>query len=237
MLKFQQIEEMIASKPWSQSTKISVFHKLKLLEALKFDPEATFNAMLREGYSSYSIKQYMIIGTNINPAYKEFLNRNKQRFKGCYKTKTDLISHERVNELVSNPETHNLVYLMARCGLRISEALNARWSDFIGDKNLLDVVGKGAKQRQVPCLRKELSPNNSETIAGNITPSMLVSLRKAMKPFTPHSLRAYYINFLFEKGIQINQIKDAVGHSSITSTDRYCRSNMADLAKRLFGEE
>lgn len=123
------------------------------------------------------------------------------------------------------------------------------------------VVGKGNKERLVP-----LSKTAGEVLAGfglinNKDVSLFTfsrgrhrgrvpsarwveakfretALRAGLDPrrFTPHKFRHAYATFLVEKGVQLDAVRDLLGHESIATTQIYLhasRERLKEAASRL----
>nr|WP_071676190.1 tyrosine-type recombinase/integrase [Thermus brockianus] len=148
-------------------------------------------------------------------------------------------------------------------GLRISEALSLKGRNLVLEKGLpvaVRVVGKGNKERLVP-----LSKTAREALLelglpqGNVpvftfsqgrrrgrTPSARwveakfreAALRAGLDPrrFTPHKLRHAYATLLVEVGVELDAVKDLLGHESIATTQIYLhasRERLKEAAQRL----
>lgn len=138
-----------------------------------------------------------------------------------------------------------LFTLLYGCGLRISEAIGLNQGDLPPGAAHVRVLGKGAKQRQVPVL-----PAVSAAVAAYVEacpwkPSPGAALfvgvrgerlnasivRKAMQKLradmglpdsaTPHALRHSFATHLLGGGADLRAIQDLLGHASLTSTQRY----------------
>ncbi|HAG52932.1 MAG TPA: hypothetical protein DCL21_04005 [Alphaproteobacteria bacterium] len=145
-----------------------------------------------------------------------------------------------------------LIYAM---GLRISEALNLKISDF--DNNEIIIQGKGNKQRKVPVLpnvkeevldafngRKNkdlskkspafISTRNDDPLNTRYVQRFIEKIRKMFQldeSFTPHSLRHCFATHLLQNGVQINDLKTLLGHENISTTQRYLHVDFAKIVK------
>jgi len=107
------------------------------------------------------------------------------------------------------------------------------------DRILIE-LGKGAKDRVVP-IPKGFKQKHLKMLPIGITPRALqkafkVSCEKAgllkEKPTLHfHSLRHGFATRMVEAGVPINQVKIALGHSSIATTGVYLRANPKDMLK------
>jgi site-specific recombinase XerD len=140
-----------------------------------------------------------------------------------------------------------LFLLMLRCGLRVSEVAHLKLSDIDWEQKALFVEqGKGRKDRWVylsddalanlkDCL--EIRPSS---VAGDhffwnqkrkAKPLSVKAIQKKMERYAKaarvvascHSLRHTFASNLLEEGAEVISIKEFLGHSSITSSERYAR--------------
>jgi integrase/recombinase XerC len=145
-----------------------------------------------------------------------------------------------------------LIMLLYGCGLRISEALNLNRNEIEG-KSLLVIKGKGGKERIIPLLDKiyPLIKNYIEAcpyqIDGTMTlflgakgkklqPAILQrqikKLREALglpATVTPHALRHSFATHLLENGGDLRAIQELLGHSSLSTTQKYTEVNTKKL--------
>lgn len=130
-------------------------------------------------------------------------------------------------------------------GLRVREACNLRWSDVDPERRLIHIrEGKGARDRFVP-----LSARASDALAqlgdkpdgaifpGATPPRFRAALHEAAqdipKRITPHTLRHAYATHALAQGVDLRQIQVVLGHASITTTCRYTRVAIPDVASPL----
>jgi len=127
-------------------------------------------------------------------------------------------------------------------GVRVSELVNIRVSDIDIDKRSIRVVGKGYKERVVffadwlvPLLKRYLRQNKSEWLfPSEINPDQHVHyvtveriLKKIVKraginkKVTPHTLRHTFATLSLASGLDIREIQELLGHSSLSSTQIY----------------
>lgn len=148
---------------------------------------------------------------------------------------------------------HLNVLLVVDTGLRISEALNLRHADIDFDNLILKVLGKGQKERLVPFspeLRKRFyrfeqlkakkgirSPyvlagfNDAKWEKRNSNTSLYLLQRKLGLPtFGWHRLRHTFATNYLRHGGDIVRLAMVLGHSQITTTQRYLHLLTEDLS-------
>ena len=139
-----------------------------------------------------------------------------------------------------------LLTLIYGCGLRISEALSIT-GNHLGNNGVMIITGKGNKQRMVPVLpivEKRINQylsalphqiNNNDPIflglrGKKYQPAMFEKLIQNIREFlslpdtvTPHSLRHSFATHLLEAGGDLRTIQELLGHSSLSTTQRYTK--------------
>ncbi len=156
----------------------------------------------------------------------------------------DIIKKETEKEDWIGLRNAALFALLYGCGLRISEALSLDIKDF-PHNGVLQIMGKGSKERQVPVLdivKENLDiyldkcpyPNTPERaiflgargkrLNQGIAQLEMRKLRSELElaeNATPHALRHSFATHLLENGMNLRQIQELLGHSSLKSTQRY----------------
>jgi integrase/recombinase XerC len=134
--------------------------------------------------------------------------------------------------------------LLYGCGLRVSEALGVKRSEFDG-RDVLTVTGKGRKQRMVPLIAPvakliadyvalcpcELPADGPLFIGakgGPLSPRLvqlaMARLRGALglgASATPHALRHSFATHLLAGGGDLRAIQELLGHASLSTTQIY----------------
>lgn len=134
-----------------------------------------------------------------------------------------------------------VAYLLFYTGLRIGEVLSLRRSDFNLESSRLVVPlpNKGKSERVVVCIKqlmevitKYFESEKEERNAFNISEFQLRNFVRKINKFipnkvlTPHTLRHSFGRHLYQKGVDINTIKDQLGHKNIQTTILYTDSDI-----------
>ena len=142
---------------------------------------------------------------------------------------------------------HAIALLLYGCGLRISEAINLTVGDIDHDAMGLRIMGKGGKQRVVPLMSvvkrgiaDYLSQSPWHTQGSGAMPLFVGKRGKKLQPaiftrllqdmrrriglpetLTPHALRHAFATHLLSRGAELRDIQELLGHSSLSTTQRY----------------
>jgi integrase/recombinase XerC len=145
-----------------------------------------------------------------------------------------------------------VLLLMYGSGLRIAEALSLRGRDAVLGE-VLQVTGKGGKQRMVPVLPitraavadyarrcpwplTPAEPLFRGAKGGPLSPGMvqkaMAQARRALglpDTATPHALRHSFATHLLSAGADLRSLQELLGHASLGSTQIYTRVDAASL--------
>jgi len=142
-----------------------------------------------------------------------------------------------------------LTLMMVDTGCRISELLTLTWDSVDFDNCLVTVLGKGDKQRIIPFsieLRRYLykfkqSSQFRLVFATNVGTAMQIrnvhrAVGNACKQLgieAPvrklHAFRHTFATTYIKRGGSVFHLQQALGHTSITMSQRYCHLSTADL--------
>jgi integrase/recombinase XerD len=141
-----------------------------------------------------------------------------------------------------------LLEVLYGSGLRVSEVLDLRLQDVWLDEGLLQVTGKGSKQRLVPLgvgarraidrylreLRPRLDVGQSDgrvflnrngrrlsRMGAWKTLRACVERANLSKRVTPHTLRHSFATHLLEGGADLASVQEMLGHADISTTEIY----------------
>ena len=248
----QQFLKSKGMKEKSIKTYISIINRVTDTIGKKFTQKELENylATLDLKPSSYNLyRAIMNFYTEKELGYKiTFLKAKKNNFLPIEVTK------EEFNQFLDTIPyiKHKIGFrLMYESGLRVNEVVNIKKHDFKLDKLTVRVRGKGSKDRYT-ILNKELSnkikifmvktdQDNSYLFQSGRThitsKTFQERLNKAKedsklsKNFTCYSLRHSFAINLVNKGIDIEVVRQLLGHSSIKTTQIYLKCRTLNLTK------
>ena len=142
-----------------------------------------------------------------------------------------------------------IVEVLYGCGLRVSELVNLKLSNIYADEQMLQIFGKGDKERWVPInpralhlmqdyiltLRSQLPvvPGEEKYVFLNLRGRHLSriaifqfikeAVEKAgiRKTVSPHSLRHSFATELVQNGADLRAVQEMLGHESLATTEIY----------------
>jgi len=167
-----------------------------------------------------------------------------------------VLTKEEMKRLIGaarNAKHRLLIELLYSSGLRVSEAVRLKVDDLDFDEHMGRVIsGKGKKDRNI-ILSKRLVENIHEYLAQRKQESDYLftgrndahlSVRMAQKSVNEsaakagikkrvfcHALRSSFATHLLEDGVDIRYIQSLLGHSSISTTERYTKVSTEQLKK------
>ena len=149
-------------------------------------------------------------------------------------------------ESPTSPRDHAILELLYGCGLLVGELVGLQWGNLDLKEGWVRVLGKGKKERMVPLgekARQALVQFSENPEAGKLmgrvfrltSRSVQRMLRKnglkagLVKKVTPHTLRHSYATHLMESGADLRGIQELLGHSSLSTTQRYTHVSVQKL--------
>lgn len=126
--------------------------------------------------------------------------------------------------------------LLATTGMRISEMQLLKWEDIDFDHNLIEIKGKGKKERLLHTTSEALAQLRelktrccvSGFIFGHYGQREIrYQIWKALKPFcnakqlSPHAIRHTFATNLATNGVNVTTIASILGHNHIETTQKY----------------
>lgn len=140
-------------------------------------------------------------------------------------------------------------------GLRVSELVSVKTEDIDFEQQTVKVLGKGGKERIVPMgskaavaiqnylsVRQTLKPKTDRLFVGSkktgITSRSVARILKKYalvagirKNVSPHTLRHSFATQLLGGGADLRAIQEMLGHSSLSSTQKYTHTSVEQLMK------
>jgi integrase/recombinase XerD len=186
-----------------------------------------------------------------NQALSHTITTKGRKFHTEIYTKDEVMTlADQCNKGVSGLRNKVLIVVLYRCGLRVSEVLSIKPSDYNQTEGTLRVIGKGNKMRVVGLdsqtrmnldlwmlRRKELGINGTSPIFCGISkqnlgkPILTVYIRNLLKELgakagiekrmNPHNFRHTFAHDLLNEGIGLQHIQISLGHSAIATTSKY----------------
>ena len=170
----------------------------------------------------------------------ESLSSIKKIPKAISKSQMEQIFEDLKKSKQTNAELYILILkLIYLSGLRISEALNLKWSDINHQDNSIYVYGKGSKERKVFIINdylvqlKNLEKNNQYIFTINKKKISTRSVNKFLQncydnsliknKLSSHIFRHSFATTMLENNADIRHIQKLLGHSSISTTEIYTK--------------
>jgi len=152
---------------------------------------------------------------------------------------------------LSKPEGRRnkaMLEVLYSCGLRVSELVGLKLTNFYREEGFIRVIGKGDKERFVPISPRalkeidfympdrnslQIQPGQEDKLFLNrrghmLTRVMVFTIVKNLvkaagidKTVSPHTFRHSFATHLVEGGADLRAVQEMLGHESITTTEIY----------------
>ena len=168
----------------------------------------------------------------------------------------DVLTKDEIKKIISHSENRKsklMISITYACGMRVSELLNLKISDFKFEEKIGFIrQAKGKKDRifnipefLIKDLKKQIekqkerkqehlfSGSNGRLTERNFQKIVSLASKKAgiEKLVHPHTLRHSFATHLLENNIDIRKIQELLGHSSISTTEIYTHVSQQELKK------
>ncbi len=149
-----------------------------------------------------------------------------------------------------------LFELIYSCGLRVSECINLKITDYYREEQRIVVIGKGDKQRMIPvgdiardylerylketrpvfCIKQSekhvfLSKRGTAITREEVWIRLKKYAKQANVYSKVHTLRHSFATHLLQNGADLRSVQELLGHSDIRTTEIYTHVNTDDLMK------
>lgn len=277
---------LIVEKNYSDATIISYKNDLKALEeylkdfslsVLKVehhDLKIYVSNLYDLGFSKHSIAHHIsVIKSFYNYLlYSEFIDSNPTGslvYPKLEKALPNFLYHSELKLLFENIDVNQLLgrrnhlifMLLYSTGLRVSELVNLKVKDFNEEVQVIQVTGKGRKQRMVPinqvCLNEVfiyvadernqlieknkkfdceyllLNKNGTQLTARGVRDIINREVKKTalMQHVTPHTLRHTFATHLLENGMDLIVVQEILGHENLATTQIYTHITKENMQK------
>lgn len=171
--------------------------------------------------------------------FNSFKNNHKIP-KAINKKQIDIIIRSLMTQKNKNSKMYAiLLKLMFLSGLRISEAINLKWTDLNIRDLTLNIYGKGAKERRVYVTNDFINDlnaiksdfplifhiNENKISTRSVNKFLENSYKEGMIdfPISSHVFRHSFATAMLENDADIRHIQKLLGHSSISTTEIYTK--------------
>ena len=147
-----------------------------------------------------------------------------------------VLSEEEVNTLLKAPDLstekgikeYAILDILYSCGLRVSEAVNLQINQINEQEGIINILGKGKKERIVP-IRKEALKAPRQAIYNIVKEN--AKKAEIKKEIHPHTLRHSFATHLLDNGADLRVVQELLGHTKIGTTQIYTHVTAKTLVK------
>ena len=220
---------------------------LKYLDSLKYKKNSiSKNLSSLRSYYNFLTEEKVIL----NNPFKNISNPKKD------KKLPDFLNYEEINKLFDSADTTTPLGLRNRCilellydtGIRVSELVNLKINDIEFDKKIINILGKGKKERIVyygdylqEVLDKYINDSRKYLLNNKLSEYLILNNNgskittrgveyiidkmvneAAIKhKISPHVLRHTFATHMLNGGADIKSIQQLLGHESLSTTGIY----------------
>ena len=181
------------------------------------------------------------------------------------KTLPQVLSEEEINQLLNAPDLtsekgirdYAVLEILYSCGLRVSEVANLQINQINEQEEIINILGKGKKERIVPIRKSALKAvktyinevrnkhlvidkkavfigKNGKRISRQALYNIVVNNAKLagiQKEIHPHTLRHSFATHLLDNGADLRVVQELLGHTNIGTTQIYTHVTTKTLVK------
>ena len=181
------------------------------------------------------------------------------------KTLPQVLSEEEINQLLNAPDLtsekgirdYAVLEILYSCGLRVSEAANLQINQINEQEEIINILGKGKKERIVPIRKSALKAvktyinevrnkhlvidnkavfigKNGKRVSRQALYNIVVNNAKLagiQKEIHPHTLRHSFATHLLDNGADLRVVQELLGHTNIGTTQIYTHVTTKTLVK------
>lgn len=220
---------------------------LKYLDSLKYKKNSiSKNLSSLRSYYKFLTEEKVVL----NNPFKNISNPKKD------KKLPDFLNYEEINKLFDSANTKTPLGLRNRCileilydtGIRVSELVNLKINDIEFDKKIINILGKGKKERIVyygdylqEVLEKYINDSRKYLLNNKLSEYLILNNNgskittrgveyiidkmvneAAIKhKISPHVLRHTFATHMLNGGADIKSIQQLLGHESLSTTGIY----------------
>lgn len=241
--------------PFTKLHRENVREYISFLKTIKGSKPKTINTKLN---ALVKFNEFLVeskIQTEMVITKKDYI-KVQQQFASL--AKVEFKDVEKFRQLIldsGNKRNYAIITLLSYAGLRITEALNLKMSDFNTVSREIIVNGKGNKTRTVfmsdkvkNAIQSWLRERNDKGIDNEF---IFVSNRhkrlnrttvnklfndysqKIGKDITPHDLRHFFCSHALESGMSVHEVANQAGHSNIHTTLLYTNPSKDELIQKM----
>ena len=128
----------------------------------------------------------------------------------------------------AEPRLKLIILLGSKMGLRLNEILELKWEDVIGDFiQIRNTKGKSDRMVPIPESIKPYMVGGEGKLFSTTPRTVQRQLQKL--GCHPHQLRHFYATSLVRNKVQLEIVREVLGHKSISTTQRYLHFSNSEI--------